>query len=159
MKPNLFRRARLRKKAGSVYLDVILGVFILSLSAAAFYTVFPKIGKVQDLAMQRSRAMHIANRIIDELQLMRPANITTANLYALNYIDATQTQSPYTISDLPIDDGIDYSPRKVLKNGSATLTVTSIDSGSKRCVITVNWTSEAGKPESFKMGTVVGGYR
>ena len=144
---------------GSIYLDVILGVFILSLSAAAFYSVFPKIGKVQDLPMQRSRAMHIANRIIDELQLMRPGNITAANLYALNYIDGTQTKSPYTISDLPIDDGLDYSPRKELKNGSATLTVTPIDSGSVRCVILIQWTSEAGKPETLKAGTVVGGYK
>jgi len=159
MRSSVIRRVR-KKTSGSIYFDVILAVFILSLSAAAFYSVFPKIGKVQDMAQERSRAMHIGNRVIDQLQMMRPQDITPANLVALQFCgNSGLNGSPYTITRLPMDDATDFSPRKSLKNGTATLTVTSIDSGSLRCVVKVQWTSESGHAETVKVGTVIGGYR
>src|SRR5437016_10454461 len=97
MRSSVIRRVR-KKASGSIYLDVILGVFILSLSAAAFYSVFPKIGRVQDLAQERSRAMMIGNRVIDHLQMMRPQDITTANLIALQFCGNSANGSPYTIT-------------------------------------------------------------
>ncbi len=148
-----------RVKAGSIYIDVICACFVLSLAAAAFYGIYPKIGKVQDLGIQKAKAMQICNRMVDQLQLMRATDVTTNTLTTMNLIDPNQTSSPYTFTQCPLDDTTDYSPRKCFKNGTGTLTVTPIDSNSVRCRVRVNWTSESGKAESYTTGTVIGGYR
>ena len=140
-------------------IDSAIAVFVLGLGSAAFFEVLPQLDRMQKLARQKAIAMHMANKMIDELQMMKPSSVSASTLSTLNLIDSGQTKSPYTFNHIPMDDSTNLSPAQALRNGTGTLTVTAIDSGSILCTVEIDWTSESKKSESLVTGTVIGGYR
>jgi Tfp pilus assembly protein PilV len=152
-------RGKRTKLTGTIMLDTLMAVFALSLGAAAFFALMPQVDRLERLARQNAVALHVATRMIDQLQMMKGNTITAANLTALNLITSGQTQSPYSFSTIPVDNATNYSPAETLKNGTGTLTVTPIDNGSVLCTVEIDWTSDAKKTEKLVTGTVIGGYR
>lgn len=144
---------------GVVILDVLAGVFVLAMGAAAIFGLIPVVQKSQRAANDENKAVQIANRMIEHLHLLPPRDITVANLKSLNLLDANQTGSPYSFTNVPMDDASQYSPAQVLKNANATLVMTDIGASSKRAIITLAWTSPSGRTRTLTTGTIVGGYR
>lgn len=151
------RKARLRK--GALLIDVLVGVFMLTLAAAAFFALIPMIHRSQTVAKEESLAQSMAQRMIEQLQMLQRSDITPATLVKLNLIDSGQTQPPYSFSNIPMDQASRYSPSQALRNGAATMDVNNADANSMRIDITISWKSSTGKNRTFKTGTILGGYQ
>jgi len=128
------------------------------MAALAFYAMFPAVYNSRLRSEQETKAIQISSRLIENLQLLKPANLTAATLSQLNLVDAGQAASPYSFSNIPMDDASIYSPSKVLPQGTGTLTTTTLGNGSILCKITITWGGKGGT-KSYTTGTVVGGYR
>jgi hypothetical protein len=90
---------------------------------------------------------------------MSPTALNATALTAAGLIDSGQSSSPYSFSQVPLDNSTRYSPSKALRNGTGLLSLQSIGDGSVRVTVVVSWKSEAGANRSITTGTIVGGYR
>ena len=153
-------RLRSTKKRGSLLLDTLTALFVLSMGALSLFATLPVASKAGKLASDQGQASYMATKYIEQLQTLKTTDITLNKLTSLNLIDAGQTgSSPYTFTNVPLDNGSYYSPSKVLKGAAATITITNLDSGAVKCDISIQWKSANGIQESLSTGTVVGGYK
>jgi Tfp pilus assembly protein PilV len=153
------RRGTRRKRAGAILVDALIGLFIVAMGAIAYYAVLPVVHRSHEIAQQESKAAQIASRVTEQFGMLRPSDISYSTLSALGVVDSGQSAQPWTFSHIPMDDGTDYSPAKVLRNGSGTITTSTIANGSVVVTVQITWTSPTGKARSFTTGTIVGGYR
>jgi hypothetical protein len=153
----LKRRSRVR--GGNVLIDSILGLILLSMGAASFYSLFPVIAKAQAMGDEEQKATQICTKMLEHIQLLSPGKLTATNLSGMLLIDTGQAASPYTFNHCPLDDATDFAPADCLKNGTGTLTITSINYGSSRVIATVTWKTPTGKTETVTMGTILGAHR
>lgn len=151
------QKRRLHK--GALLIDVLVGIFMLSLAATAFFSLFPMIHKSQTVAKEESLAQAMAQRMIEQVQMLQRSDINAATLTKLNLIDSGQTQPPYTFTNIPMDQASRYSPSQALRSGSGVMDVTYIDANSTRLDITISWKSSTGKSRSITTGTILGGYQ
>jgi type II secretory pathway pseudopilin PulG len=140
-------------------LDALVALFVLALAAAGLYSLMPTVKRGQHLAREESHATQIANRMLEHILLLRPADLNPDTLNQLNLVDPNSTGSPYSITNVALDEGSKYSPASLLKNGKGTMTVTAIDYGSMKVDLEITWTSASGKSRSLQTGTIVGGYK
>jgi len=129
------------------------------MGAAGFYGLMPVIHRSHEIAQQESRAAQIAARVTEQVAMLKPTDLTAATLGQLKLNDPNQGNQPWTITHIPLDDGTDYSPAKVLKSGTGTISTSNIAQGSVLVTVTIAWKSPSGKARSLTTGTVVGGYR
>ena len=90
--------------------------------------------------------------------LLKPSTLNHVNLNQLGLVDATPTTSPYSITNIPLDDGWAYSPAKILPGGQGTMAVTDGGNGSKVVTLTITWTGPKGTI-TYITGTVLGSHR
>ncbi len=157
--PQTQLHGRLRRRRGSVLLDAMIGLKILAMGAASFYSVFPVVTKAHKIGESQQKATQIATKMLEHIQLLSPTKLDASTLSSMQLIDAGQSSSPYTFTHLPLDDSTDYSPATALKNGKGTLTINDLQWGSKQVVVTITWKSASGKDQSTTMGTILGAYR
>src|SRR5579862_7972616 len=151
------RRRKCRTRRGAILIDILIGMFILSMGAVAYYALMPVISRSQEISQQESKAGQMAARVTEQFNMLKPSEVTQSTLSGLNLIDAGQGAQPWTFSHIPLDDGTDYSPAKVLRNGVGTITTTNIDHGSILVAVSISWQSPSGKARTYTTGTVVGG--
>ena len=137
----------------------MVGLTLLAMGAVTFYSIFPVVTRAQKLGDSQQKATLIATKMIEHIQMLSPTNLNANTLTAMQLIDANQNSSPYAFTHCPVDDSTEYSPSTALKNGTGTLKINDLQWGSKQVVVTVNWTSASGKPQTLTMGTILGGYR
>ena len=140
-------------------LDVLTAVFVLALGALALFAALPVTQRSGKLASDQAKATYMATKYIEQLQVLRTADLTVSNLSTLNLIDANQDALPYSFANVPIDDGSYYSPARTLKNATATVNFTNITAGCVRCDIVMTWKSASGVTETLSTGTIIGGYK
>lgn len=90
--------------------------------------------------------------------MLKAKDCDAYTLTQLNLIDTNQTSSPYSFTNIPLDNGSDYSPAKCLPHGQGQLTFTDLAGGSIMCQVRITWKGTAGT-KSYTTGTVIGGYR
>ena len=154
----MLRVRKRRNERGTVLLDGLIAAIFLTLGALAFYSLLPVTSKAQVLAQQHTVAVQIGNRMVEHLLLLKPSNLNPTALGNLGLIDAGQSTSPYTFTNLALDDGWDYSPAKVLPQGTGQLTITNVAGGSRRVRLVISWVGPGGA-QSYTTGTILGGYR
>lgn len=152
-------RTRTRTRRGGVFIESLVSIFVLGLGASAFFTLLPTLQKSKHIAGSHTKALQMANRMVEQVQLLRARDLTASTLTSLNLIDAGQTTSPYSFSRVPLDEASCYSPAQMLREGTGRMNVVTLASGSKRVEITISWRSESGRMASLTTGTVIGGYR
>lgn len=152
-------RPRQRRKRGALLIDLLIAVFVLSVASLSFFSLFPTIARSQRIARDETVAQQMSQRLVEQLNLLKPADITPEVLTGLNLIDTGQTQPPYSFSNIPLDQASRYSPSQALQNGTGTLAVTQLDAQSVRLDVTISWKSSKGKTMSVTTGTILGGYR
>ncbi|HRF59945.1 MAG TPA: hypothetical protein PLH94_08535 [Fimbriimonadaceae bacterium] len=148
-----------RLRRGALLVDLMFGVFVLAMAATTFFALFPTVHRSQQIAKEEAIAQQMSQRMLEQLQLLKPSDITPGTLSQLNLIDPNQTQPPYSFTNIPLDAGWRFSPAQALRNGTGTLTVTQLDASSVRLAITIGWKSSSGKSSSITTGTILGGYR
>jgi type II secretory pathway pseudopilin PulG len=148
-----------RRRRGALSLDALTAVFVTSLGAAAFFSLMPIVDRSQRMAREESVATQLTNRMIEQLQLLKPADVTASTLSQLNLIDADQTTSPYSFSSVPLDDASRYSPRQALREGTGTLEVLALPNNSAEVRIRIGWKSASGRARTVQSGVILGGFR
>lgn len=159
--PDVKRDARRnsRRQRGALLIDLLIAVFVLSVASLSFFSLFPTIARSQRIAKDETVAQQMSQRLVEQLNLLKPADITPEVLTGLNLIDTGQTQPPYSFSNIPLDQASRYSPSQALQSGTGTLAVTQLDAQSVRLDVTIAWKSSKGKSMSVTTGTILGGYR
>jgi hypothetical protein len=148
-----------RRKRGSIFIDVLTGVFILAFGAAALFALFPVFKRSEKISRYESSAAQMASRMIEHIQLLKPTDINADTLADLNLIDTEQAGQPLTFTTIPLDDGSGYSPAQALPSGQGLLWYSDLSANSKFVAIEIRWTSPSGSQRSFRTGTVLGGHR
>lgn len=148
-----------RARRGLALLDALVGSFIAALMGAGIFALVPNVTKSQELADDQSRATHIANRMIEHLQLLKPSDITPDVLNQLDLVDPGSTGSPYSFTHVALDEGSGYSPAKMLRDADAEFDVVPISSASVRIDVKIQYRSASGNLVTYKTGTILGGYR
>ncbi len=151
---------RNRRIRGNVVLDSMLGTLVLGIGAVSFFSVYPMLHQSQLHAQEQSKAVQMATRLVEHIQLLPPQNLEANVLSDLNLIDEGQRSSlpPYSFSRIPLDQASLYSPAQALSQGQGTMTIENLPTGSRRVTVEVRWKTNGGWG-SVKTGTIVGGYR
>ena len=138
----------------------MIGLILLSMAASAFYSLFPVVSKSQAIGDEEQKATQICTKMIEHIQLLSPTKLTCTNLTGMLLIDTGQSGSgPFTFNHCPLDDAMDYAPADSLKNGTGTLTISTINYGDCQVIATVTWKTPTGKTETVSEGTILGAYR
>jgi Tfp pilus assembly protein PilV len=137
----------------------LVGLFVLVMGTLSYMSLITITSRSQGISSEDSKAAQMTARLLEQVQLLKPADLNTETLTSLNLIDAGQDASPYSFTNIPLDEGTHYSPAQSLRNGTGQLKVTNLQNGSVLVETTITWTSPVGKQKTFTAGTIVGGYR
>lgn len=148
-----------RRRRGTLLMDVVIGMFLLMLAAAGLLSLFPVLKRSESMSRHESRAVQIANRMLEHIQMLRPTDVTPEALAQLNLIDEGQTESPYEFTNVPLDEASLYSPAQALRSGQGKFWVEDLPDGSKKITLVVSWLSESGVRRQVRTGTIIGAYR
>ncbi|MEJ5169673.1 MAG: hypothetical protein WHU10_01670 [Fimbriimonadales bacterium] len=148
-----------RRVRGALLVDLLLALGVMLLATLGFLSLFPVAHRSQALSSERSTAAKIASRMIEHLQMLPRRDLRYESLRQLNLIDASPTSSPYSFTNLPLDDGAQYSPSTALPQGTGALMVIPLDHGAVMAVIEIRWTSRSGREATYRTGTVLGRFR
>lgn len=137
----------------------MLAVLMIGMAAAAFFGLFPTFTRSQIISSDEGKAVQMAQRMIEHLQLLKPADLNASTLSTINLIDPDQSEAPFTFSEIPLDEATGYSPNRAIRNGAGLMEIENLDANSKKVTLTISWTSPKGKSMSITTGTVLGGHR
>lgn len=152
------RTRQRRRTQGAILLDVVFAIAIVSMGAAALYGLMPTIYHSQASGSQQTKAVQMSSRMVENLQMLSPANVNANVLSQLNLIDPGQQGKTLTFTKIPLDDSSRYSPATALPKGAGVLTIEDLAGGAVKVKVTISWVSPFGT-KSYSTGTVVGGYR
>lgn len=153
------RLMRLHRRNGVISIDALTAVFVTALGAAAFFSLVPVVDKSQRIGRQEAIAIQLSNRMIEQLQLLKPADVNPSVLSQLNLIDAGQSSPPYTFTNIPLDEASRYSPAQALPNGTGVLNVVQLPHNSVEVRVQISWQSSSGRQRTIQTGTILGGFR
>lgn len=151
--------SRRRNKKGSILLDALIGVFILTMATLSYLSLTVVTHRSQVISKDESKATQMVSRLLEQVQLLKTSDMSVTTLKAMNLVDSNSTGSPYSFTNIPLDQGTMYSPSKALTNGTGTMTLLPLNNGSLRVVATIKWMSSSGEARSFTSGTIIGGYK
>jgi hypothetical protein len=137
----------------------MIGIFILVIATLSYLSLTVVTHKSQVISKDESTAAQLAGRLVEQLQLLTTRDINVQTLSALNLVDNYSTGSPYSFTNIPLDEGTRYSPAQALTQGKGTLSVYKLENDSLRVVATITWRSKTGVSKSYTTGTIVGSYR
>lgn len=147
------------RRRGAFSIDALTAVFVTALGAAAFFSLIPVVDRSQRIARQESVATQLTNRMIEQLQLLKPSDINAGTLSQLSLIDPGQSAPPYTFSDIPLDEASRYSPSEALPSGAGLLEVVQLPNNSVELHVRISWRSSSGANRVTQSGTILGGFR
>lgn len=155
------RRARPKRLLlrGSILLDALIGVFIVTIAALSYLSLTVITHKAQAISKDDSKAAQMTARLLEQMQLLTTRDVNVSTLKAMNLVDSSSTGSPYSFTNIPLDQGTMYSPSQALPDGKGSMSVVTLANGSVRVVATVTWRSASGTARSFTSGTIIGAYR
>ncbi|MBS1707495.1 MAG: hypothetical protein JSS65_02105 [Armatimonadetes bacterium] len=148
-----------RTRRGSLLVDVVVGSFLLGMLAITTMSLLPVLKRGEIASRRRSQAMQMVTRMLEQVQMLHATDISTATLSKLNLIDSGQTTQPFSFTHVPMDEASRYSPAQVLRDADAKLSYTALTDGSVKVMVTIKYTSEAGKTQTVNSGTVIGSFR
>lgn len=146
-----------RRRRAFTLVDVIFSVLLLAMSSLTVAALIPTMARGQHMSDETSKATQIAAKEIELLRLVGYDNLTRERLEELGLIDVTE-EPDMTFSTLPEDHAMGFSPASVLRDGRGVVEVYDVDPVVREVVVTVYWTSAAGKPRSVSLTTMVGKY-
>jgi hypothetical protein len=146
------------RNRGALTIDGLIATAILGLGAVGIYSLYPVLHRTQQMSKYRVKAVQIGNRMIEHLQLLRPENLTSANLETLNLIQPGQQGFPWRFDRIPMDEASLYSPAQSLPSGQGRLWLTNLPGNSIRAEIEVSWVDRSQRVV-HRTGTIIGGYR
>lgn len=135
------RRTANRKRRGFTWIEVLVAVFIISLSAITLVALFPMSAKTQNMVGDYNQASSLIQHKIDQMRAVGYGRCNYTELKNAGIIDATPTNSPFSF--YTVDTLDDMFP-----NATGTVTVadnTSADSrvSEKQVTVTITWSGSS----------------
>jgi type II secretory pathway pseudopilin PulG len=146
-----------RRRRAFTLVDVIFSVLLLAMGSLTVAALMPTMARGQHMSDETSKATQIAAKEIELLRLVGYDNLTRERLEELGLIDVTE-EPDMTFSTLPEDHAMGFSPASVLRDGRGVVEIYDVDPVVREVIVTVYWTSAAGKPRSVSLTTMVGKY-
>lgn len=153
------KRFSRRVRQGSILLDALVGIFILTIATLSYLSLTVVTHRSHVISKDDTKASQMVARLLEQVQLLKPSDLNVTTLKAMNLVDNGSTGSPYSFTNIPLDQGTLYSPSKTLIDGQGVMRITTMANGSARVVATINWKSTTGKSKSFTSGTIIGAYK
>jgi len=140
-------------------MDALLAVFVLTIAVLSYLSLTVITHKSQVISKDDSKASQMVARLLEQVQLLTTRDLNVSTLKSMNLIDTNSSSSPYSFTNIPLDQGTMYSPSKALINGQGSMSVATLANGSMRVSATITWLSTTGVQRSFTSGTIIGSYR
>ncbi len=139
-------------------MDGLIASALLVMGSLAYFALVPVTLRSQIISQEQTTAVQIGNRLIEHLLLLKPSTLTATNLSALSLIDSGASASPFSFTNLPLDDGWVMSPAKALPAGQGLMTITDVGDNTKLIQLDISWMGPSGRM-THTTGTALGGYR
>lgn len=139
--------------------DALTAAFVLAVLFMSMGGLYTAARRSEETARNQTIANQMAQRFIEQLQLMRASDMNAQALIGVNLIDPGQANSPFSFTNIPLDAGTGHSPAQALRQGTGTLTLTTVSTNAVRADVTITWRTRSGQQQSITTGTIVGGYR
>lgn len=146
-----------RRRRAFTLVDVIFSVLLLAMGSLTVAALIPTMARGQHMSDETSKATQIAAKEIELLRLVGYDNLSRERMEELGLIDVTEDPE-MTFSTLPEDHAMGFSPASALLDGKGVVEIYDVDAAVREVVVTVYWTSAAGKPRSVSLTTMVGKY-
>lgn len=140
-------------------MDAMLGVFVLTIAVLSYLSLTVVTHKSQVISKDDSKASQMIARLLEQVQLLTTRDLNVSTLKGMNLIDTNSYESPYSFTNIPLDQGTMYSPSMALTDGTGKMTVQTLANGSMRVIATISWLSTTGAKKTFTSGTIIGSYR
>lgn len=147
------------RRRGSILIDAIIGIFVLCMATLSYLSLSVVTHRSQVISKDETKAAQMTARLLEQLQLLKTTDINVTTLKAMNLVDTNSTGSPYSFTNIPLDQGTLYSPSAALINGQGTLAISTLGNGAVMATATISWKSSSGQNRSYTSGTIIGAYR
>jgi prepilin-type N-terminal cleavage/methylation domain-containing protein len=126
----------MRGKLGYTLIEVIVGLFLVSLGALMFSAMLPMAAKGGRMVGNYQQASSLVQHKIDECRSVGYGRLTYSELQTAGIIDASPTSSPYSFA------GVD-SLASIYPSATGTLTVTDFSTTIRQVTVTLTWSGSA----------------
>jgi hypothetical protein len=131
----------LRRKSGAIFIDAMLGVYILAILGLMFAAITMAALISRTMADERTKAATIVNRQLESLKNVGYGNLTYTGLRYYGLIDQNPTAQPFSFS------GVGSATERVselLPSGTGAVTVADVSASLRQVTVTVSWESRTG---------------
>jgi Tfp pilus assembly protein PilV len=128
---------RLKNKRGSMLMDVMVTVLLLSIAGVMFSASFPSGIACTRKAQNYKIALAIAQKKMEQLRGSGYASLTRDGLMANQFIDSSPTSSPYSFTQRE-------AVASKLPQGTGSLAISDYSSIVRRVEIKISWRDKSG---------------
>lgn len=150
----VFVNPKRRLKKGFSLIEVLFAVFITSLCAAMLAATMPVATASREKADTNNKATSLIQKQLEAVRGIGYGNLTPAQMFTYKVIDSANAVSADTYSWTNVDSVNKDNPAQILKNGTGTIKVESIDTDLRRVTVTVTWT-DRGTTRTLSAATLV----
>lgn len=126
----------MRGKLGYTLIEVMVGIFLVSLGALMFSAMLPMAAKGGRMVGNYQQASSLVQHKIDECRSVGYGRLTYSELRTAGIIDASPTSSPYSFT------GVD-SLTSIYPSATGTLTITDFNATIRQVTVTLTWNGSA----------------
>ena len=114
----------LRKRNGTIFIDVMLGIYILAIVGFMFAATLATAAVSRSMADERTKATTIVNRQLESIKNVGYGNLTYSSLVFYGLISSSTTTSPYSFSNVGSSNN---RVSNMLPGGTGTVTISDVN--------------------------------
>lgn len=127
----MMRTRRVRNR-GFTWIEVLISVFVIGITAAVYGSLVPMSIKTQTMAANHQQALGIVQHKVDQLRAVGYGRLTFTELKDAGIIDTTPTASPFRFDTVDNLDSLYIS-------SIGTITVTDFSTTIRQVTVTLTW--------------------
>lgn len=130
--------ARRRKRGGFTFVETVVGIFLVALTATMYYALLPMAFKTGKMVGNTNQASSLVQHKVDQLRGVGWGRLNYTELSNAGIIDAAPSTSPFSFKTV---DGLS----SIYPNAVATILVEDFNSEIKKVTVTLTWSGSANK--------------
>ncbi|MGV3618233.1 MAG: type IV pilus modification PilV family protein [Fimbriimonas sp.] len=128
----MMRTRRVRSR-GFTWIEVLLSIFVVGITAAIYGSLIPMSAKTQTMAANHQQALGIIQHKIDQLRAVGYGRLTFTELKDAGIIDSSPTSSPFRFDTVDNLDSLYIS-------SVGTIAVSDFSTTVRQVTVTLTWT-------------------
>jgi Tfp pilus assembly protein PilV len=149
------QRYRGTKRTGSTLIEVLFGVFIVTLCALIVAATTPTASMARFKAEQMNKAAGLAQKQLEAIKALGYVNATPANLASNGLIDSTSPIDTNTYSFTNSDSANLDNPSRILPSGTGTVKLETVSTNLVRVTVQVKWNERGTATRNVTIGTLI----